>query len=249
MAGNAPSAGEHIVSSYDKELEDLDTDIIRMGGLVEAQIARAVEAVVRRDPDFAARIIPEDDLVDDLNHEIDIRATRLLALRQPMALDLRQIVAALKISSDLERIGDYATNIAKRAIALAMSAPVGPVREIPPMSRLAQEMLKNVLDAYVARDPDRAIEAWHADEKLDNAYARVFRLALDVVRDPEHVSACTHLLFIAKNVERIGDHVTNIAETIYFLVRGERLRTARPRGSEPELMGSRSPAGAEDGKR
>lgn len=249
MASNTQSAGEHIVSSYDKELADLDTDIIRMGGLAESQIARAVEAVAQRDPDLAARIIPEDDLVDDLNHEIDIRATRLLALRQPMALDLRQIVAALKISSDLERIGDYATNIAKRAIALSMSPPVGPVKEIPPMSRLAQEMLKNVLDAYVARDSDRAIEAWQADERLDNAYAHVFRLALNVVQDPEHVSACTHLLFIAKNVERIGDHVTNIAETIYFLVHGERLRGARPRGGEPELMGSPSPAGAENGKR
>lgn len=236
MANNPQAgAGDHIVTAYGQELGRLDTAILRMGGLAESQISRAVEAFVQRDPDLAARLIPEDDLIDNLNHEIDIKATRLLALRQPMALDLRLIVAALRISADLERIGDYATNIAKRSITLSGAARIGPTGDIPPMGKFAQQMLKTVLDAYVARDAERAIEAWYADERLDTAYANMFRDSFQAIEDPAHIPVCTQLLFIAKNIERIGDHVTNIAETIYFLVNGERLRSARPKGGEVEL--------------
>ena len=232
MSGNTQT-GEHIVKSYDLELQQLNNDLIKMGGLAETQIARAVESVVQRDPDLATRVVIDDDLIDDMNHEINIQTTRLMALRQPMAQDLRLIVAALKISSDLERIGDYAANIAKRANWLVSTAPVPPVHSIPRMSRLAQQMVKEVLDAYIARDVDQAIDVWHADETLDDAYTSIFREALTyMMEDPRRISACTHLLFIAKNIERIGDHVTNVAETIYFLVHGERLREARPKGGE-----------------
>lgn len=236
MANSTPTPGDRIVKAYEQELEHLDKDIVRMGGLAESQITRAIEAFVQRDPDLAQEIISDDDLIDDLNHEIDINATRLLALRQPMAEDLRQVVAALKISSDLERIGDYAANIAKRSITLSAVPSAGPVQSIPAMSKFALQMLKTVLDAYIARDADKAIEAWHADETLDNAYAGVFREALQMSDNPGNVAACTQLLFIAKNVERIGDHVTNVAETIYFLVHGERLRAARPRGRGAEAL-------------
>lgn len=246
MTGNN-QAGDHIVKSYDQELEQLNNDIIKMGGLTEAQIARAVEAVVRRDPDLASRVIADDDLVDDINYTIDTHAMRLLALRQPMAQDLRHIVAALKISSDLERIGDYAANIAKRSVTLAGAAPVPPVHSIPRMSRMAQQMINEVLDAYIARDVDKALDVWHADETLDNVYTSLFREALTyMMEDPRSISLCTHLLFIAKNIERIGDHVTNVAETIYFLVHGERMRETRPKGAGPEGMNLSLPARGED---
>ena len=229
---------EHIVKSYDEELERLNNDIIKMGGLTEAQIARAIESVVRRDPDLATRVVADDELVDEMNYQIDIQTTRLLALRQPMALDLRHIVAALKISADLERIADYAANISKRAVTLSSAAPVPPVHSIPRMSRQAQQMVKDVLDAYIARDVDKAIAVWQSDESLDRMYVSLFREALTyMIEDPRSISMCTHLLFIAKNIERIGDHVTNIAETIYFLVHGERMRQARPKGGgEVESM-------------
>ncbi len=230
MATNQTSGG-HIVKSYDEELEHLNNDIIKMGGLTETQIARSIESVVKRDPELAVRVVADDELVDDLNYQIDIQTTRLLALRQPMALDLRHIVAALKISADLERIADYAANISKRAITLSSAAPVAPVHSIPRMSRQAQQMLKDVIDAYIARDVEKAVTVWHADETLDIMYTSLFREALTyMIEDPRSISICAHLLFIAKNIERIGDHVTNIAETIYFLVHGDRMRESRPKG-------------------
>lgn len=249
MAGTSPG-GEHIVKSYDQELEHLDNDIIKMGGLTESQIARAVDAVVGRDPGLAAKVIGDDDRIDEINYEIDIQATRLLALRQPMAQDLRQIVAALKISSDLERIGDYAANIAKRSIALASAAPVPPTSSISRMSRMAQEMVQKVLDAYIARDAGKALEVWHADETLDNMYTSMFREALTyMMEDPRRITICANLLFIAKNVERIGDHVTNVAETIHFLVHGERMRGDRPKGKSPDDFGAAPGAPGEAGGR
>tara|TARA_R110000787_G_scaffold95507_1_gene198470 strand:+ start:183 stop:980 length:798 start_codon:yes stop_codon:yes gene_type:complete len=228
------SSGDHIVKSYDEELEQLNNDIIKMGGLTEAQIARSIESMVKRDPDLASRVVGDDELVDDLNYAIDIQTMRLLALRQPMALDLRQIVAALRISADMERIADYAANIAKRSITLSSAAPVPPVHSVPRMSRQAQQMLKDVLDAYIARDVEKAIEVWQADKILDDMYTSLFREALTyMIEDPRSISMCTHLLFIAKNIERIGDHVTNISETLYFMVRGERMRQSRPKGGAP----------------
>jgi phosphate transport system protein len=201
-----------------------------MGGLGESQLAAAIEAVVKRDSELAARVVEGDARVDQLEREVDGLVVRLLALRQPMARDLREILAALRIASDLERICDYAANVAKRSIVLNQSPPVKPVYTLPRMVRLAQALTKDVLDAYVARDADKALVVWARDEELDEMYSSLFRELLTyMMEDPRNITACTHLLFMAKNVERIGDHATNIAETVYFLVNGTPLTQMRPK--------------------
>jgi len=230
-------AREHIVKSYDEELEQLNNAIVEMGGLAEVQIDAAIHAIVERDPDAAYRIIDDDDKVDELNYEIDNMAMRMLALRQPMALDLRNVVAALKISADLERIADYATNMARRAVPLCEVAPVRPIHVIPRMGRLVMNMMKNVLDAYIEQDAEKAIGVWHADREVDEMYVSLFRELLTyMMEDPRRITPCTHVLFIAKNLERIGDHVTNICETIFFLVHGERMREERTRRTRSDRL-------------
>jgi phosphate transport system protein len=224
-------AGEHIVKSFDEELKQLTNCIARMGGLAESQIAGAIQAVVRRDADFASGVVQGDQKIDDLEREVDERAVQMLARRQPMAGDLRAVVAALRIASDVERIADYAANVAKRAIALAQMAPVRPAHAVPRMCRVVQEMIKDVLDAYVNRDVDEAVAVWNRDEELDEMYSSLFRELLTyMMEDPRNITASTHLLFIAKNIERIGDHATNVAETVHYLVRGVQIRAARPKG-------------------
>jgi len=224
---------EHIVKSYDDELNRLNRTIVEMGGMAEAQLQAAIRALVERNSELAAKIIEEDDKVDALNFEVDQFAIQLLALRQPMAEDLRCIVASLKISSDLERIADYATNVAKRVIAMDEYRTVKLASGIPRMAALVTPMIKDVLDAYVARDVDRAIEVWNRDIEVDDMYLSLFRELLTyMMEDPRNITPCTHLLFMAKNIERIGDHVTNIAETVYFLVHGKRLREHRPKLEE-----------------
>jgi phosphate transport system protein len=221
---------EHIIKSYDEELRRLDNAITQMGGLAETQIASAIEAVVKRDSRLAADVVEADTRVDQLEHDIEGMAVRLLALRQPMAVDLRQILSALKTASDLERIADYATNVAKRSIVLNQSPPVKPAFSIPRMGRLAQAMIKDVLDAYVERDADKALVVWARDEELDEMYTSLFRELLTyMIEDVRNITACTHLLFMAKNIERIGDHATNIAETLYFMVHGTPLAMSRPK--------------------
>jgi phosphate transport system protein len=222
---------EHTVKSYDEELNQMTGTILRMGGMVEQQLADAITALIKRDPELAARVIEDDKPVDKLEHEVDHQVMRLLALRQPMAVDLRLITASLKISSDLERIGDYAANVAKRAGALSQVEPMRPVAVIPRMSLIVQGMIKDVLDAYMARDAERALAVWRRDEEVDEIYNSLFRELLTyMMEDPRHITPCTHLLFIAKNIERMGDHATNIAETISFLVTGTPLDEARPKG-------------------
>jgi phosphate transport system protein len=214
-------ATEHIVKAYDDELKQLSNMISRMGGLAENQVAMAIEAVVRRDNAAATETIQSDEKVDQLEHEVDQFCVRLLALRQPMAGDLRRIIGALKISSDLERIADYGANVAKRALQLNQIKPVKPLYAIPRMGKLAQEMIKDVLDAFAESDVDKALDVWHRDEEVDEMYTSLFRELLTyMMEDPRNITACTHLLFIAKNIERVGDHATNIAETIHFLVEG-----------------------------
>ncbi len=228
---------QHIVKSYDQELAQLNNTIVEMGGITETQIEASIQAVVDRNPLLARQVIDNDDQVDDLNYEVDNMAMRLLALRQPMALDLRNVVAALKISSDLERIADYASNIARRSLALSEVDPVRPINAVPRMTRPILTMLKNVLDAYIHHDVDKAISVWHADEEVDDMYTSLFRELLTyMMEDARHITPCTHVLFIAKNIERIGDHITNISETIYFLVHGERLNEARPRGASNDRI-------------
>lgn len=221
---------EHIIKSYDQELHRLDNIIAEMGGMAESQLSSSIEAVVKRDSDLAAQVIESDAGVDDLEREVETLVVRLLALRQPMARDLRQIVAALKIATDLERIGDYAANVAKRSIALDQIPPVKPVHAIQRMGRLGSAMIKDMLDAYVERDADKALAVWLRDEELDELYTSLFRELLTyMIEDPRTITACTHLLFMAKNLERIGDHTTNIAETLYFLVHGTPLTQVRPK--------------------
>ena len=224
---------EHIVKSYDDELNRLNGTIVEMGGLAEAQLQSAIRALVERNSELAASVIEEDDKVDALNFDVDQFAIQLLALRQPMAEDLRCIVTSLKISSDLERIADYATNVAKRVIAMDEYRTVKLASGISRMADLVTPMIKNVLDAYVARDAERAIEVWNRDIEVDDMYLSLFRELLTyMMEDPRNITPCTHLLFMAKNIERIGDHVTNIAETVYFLVHGKRLREHRPKLEE-----------------
>jgi phosphate transport system protein len=234
-------ASEHIIKSYDEELQRLDNAIAQMGGLAESQLGAAIEAVIKRDGDIATEVIEGDVQIDTLERDIESLVTRLLALRQPMARDLRQSIAALKIASDLERIGDYAANVAKRSIALNQTPPVKPVYAIPRMGRLCQAMIKDVLDAYVERDADKALAVWLRDEELDEMYTSLFRELLTyMIEDPRNITACTHLLFIAKNLERIGDHTTNVAETLYFLVHGTPLAQVRPKGDRSSLAVVRS---------
>src|SRR5882724_5731702 len=229
-------ASEHIIKSYDEELRRLTGTITQMGGLAESQLAAAMDAVIKRDSDLAATVVETDGKVDTLEHEVGLLVVRLLALRQPMARDLRDILAALKIASDLERICDYAANVAKRSIALNQAPPVRPVYALPRMAHLAELLVKDVIDAYVARGAEKAYAVWTRNAELDEMYSGLFRELLTyMMEDPRNISASTHLLFMAKNIERIGDHATNIAEDVYYLVHGTPLTEARPKGDQSNL--------------
>jgi phosphate transport system protein len=226
-------ASEHILKSYDEELERLNNTLMQMGGLAETQLAAAIRAVEERDSDLAADVVEADQQVDQLEHEVGQLVVRLLALRQPMARDLREILGALKVASDLERMCDYAANVAKRSIALNQSPPVKPVYALPRMAKLAEALTKDVLDAYAERNAEKALDVWLRDEELDEMYSSLFRELLTyMMEDPRNITACTHLLFMAKNIERIGDHATNVAETLYFAVNGTTLNQARPKGDQ-----------------
>lgn len=221
---------DHIMKSYDEELTRLNNAIIRMGGLAESQVAAAIQATMKRDSELAHEVVQNDAAVDALEAEVEALAMRLLALRQPMARDLREIVSSLKIAADLERICDYAANVAKRSIALNQAPVAKPVYAIPRMGKLAQALIKDVLDAYVHGDAEKAMHVWLSDEELDELYTSLFRELLTyMMEDPRSITAGTHLLFMAKNIERIGDHATNIAETIYYLIHGTPLRETRPK--------------------
>ena len=237
-------ASEHIVSSFDQELNELKNKVSEMGGRAEAQLVNALEAMQRRDTDLAARTVESDRRVDEMEREIDAFVVQLLALRQPVASDLREIIVALKIASDLERIADYATNVAKRTITLAQHPQVRPAHAIPRMVRLALSMINEVLDSYSDRDTQKAIAVWRRDEELDEMYVSLFRELLTyMMEDARSISSCTHLLFIAKNIERVGDHATNIAESIYYLVEGRPLLQSRPKGGDEEYDQVEAPTG------
>ena len=217
-------ATRHIVKSYDQQINLLTRKIIEMGGLVEQQVAGAIDALVKRDVELAGQVIERDDQVDRLEEEIDQHAIRLLATRQPMAVDLRLIAMAMKISNDLERIGDYATNMARRAERLAKVPPIKPLHTIPRMAELTQAMVKDILDSYVERDADKARAVWNRDDEVDEMYNSLFRELLTyMMEDPRNISACIDLIFVAKNLERIGDHSTNIGEKIHYMIHGERI--------------------------
>jgi phosphate transport system protein len=224
----------HIVKSYDTELATLDRTTAEMGGLAERLLADAFEALSRRDPDLAQRAAASDRDIDLLERRLQERAINLIAKRQPMANDLRHVLTLLKIGADLERIGDLAKNIAKRGAALAAeSHPKALVGGLGHMTELALKQLKDVLDALSARDAGKAVAVWTGDAGLDVLYNSVFRELLTyMMEDPRNISLCAHLLFAAKNLERIGDHTTNIAENVHFLVTGTMLADDRPKGDD-----------------
>jgi phosphate transport system protein len=225
-------APEHLVKSYDQELKRLRNLLTEMGGIVESQVALAAEAIMTLDPAAATRVVEEDPKVDALEREAEQFVIRMLALRQPMAGDLRQIVASLKITGELERIGDYAANVAKRTIVLAQHSLPYSLSGLGHMARLVQEHLKTIIDAIGEADADKAIEVWRSDQIVDDMYNAIFReLITYMMEDPRNITPCTHLLFIAKNLERIGDHETNIAEMVHYAVKGEVLPDARPKGN------------------
>ncbi len=202
-----------------------------MGGIVESQVALAADAIMLRDAASATRAVEEDPKVDALEREVETFVIRLLALRQPVAGDLRQIVAALKITGDLERIGDYAANVAKRSIVLAQFSLPYSLAGLAHMARMVQGQLKSIIDALGDSDAEKALEVWRSDQVVDDIYNAIFReLITYMMEDPRNITPCTHLLFIAKNLERIGDHATNIAENLYYAVKGELLPDARPKG-------------------
>jgi phosphate transport system protein len=222
---------EHIVKSFEQELRTLRDMMVRMGGLVEAEVAAAILAVIDQDSDAATQAMEQDPRVDALEHDIEQFVIRLIALRQPVAQDLRQTVAALKISSDLERIGDYAANIAKRSIVLGQFNLSFRLSGLATMAKLVQENLKLTIDAVGEWDAERSVQVWRSDEAVDDIYTTIFReLITYMMEDPRNITPCTHLLFVAKNLERIGDHATNIAETVHYAATGETLPENRPKG-------------------
>ena len=222
---------DHIVKDFNEELSQLDNLLAEMGGLCEVQLSKAMEAMVKRDVDLASAVIEGDRRIDELEKEVDSLAINLIALRQPMAADLRMIIASLKVANNLERVGDYAKNIGKRTIALS-KAPVIPntPNSIQRMSAMVEGMIKNALDALINRDSQRAKDVRISDQEVDQMHSSLFKELLTfMAEDPESISTCTHLLFIAKNLERVGDHMTSVAEQIVFIVEGEILDDERPK--------------------
>jgi phosphate transport system protein len=222
---------EHIVKAYGEELNQLAAEVARMGWLVEASVSDAIDTISKRDLHLAQTVIERDLKLDALNLEIERKTIRMIALRQPVAADLRQTVAAMKIASNLERCGDLAKNIAKRGVVLGETEPITPLtRSIERMGKLVLGRLKDVLDAYSASEVERALGVWSRDDEVDEHYDSLFRELLTyMMGDPRTIAACAHLLFIAKNLERIGDHATNVAEIVHYEITGEDLPAERPK--------------------
>ncbi|MHC8508467.1 MAG: phosphate signaling complex protein PhoU [Rhodospirillales bacterium] len=221
---------EHIVKAFDAELAQLDRRIAEMGGLAEVQLAGAVDALLRRDAEKAESVIKADKRIDEMQTELEVFAVQMIARRQPMAEDLRTIISALRTAAVIERIGDYAKNTAKRSVALSQMPPLAQARSIGRMAALVQDMTKQVLDAYTSRDAEKAEDVRRRDQEVDVMHTSLFReLLTHMTEDPQSISGCTHLLFCAKNVERIGDHVTSIAENLIFLIRGTHPDEERPK--------------------
>ncbi len=222
---------DHIVKSFDDDLNHLVNTIAEMGGLAERQLADAISALSKRDETLASSVIAQDKRIDALEADIDAQVIRMLALRQPQALDLRAVIVALKISAELERVGDYAKNVAKRTLTLMQAPIIGSASNtIVRMGMIVGGMISNVIDAYLNADIVKAKEVRARDTDVDQLHTSLFRELLTyMMEDPRNITACTHLLFIAKNIERIGDHVTNIAENVHFLVVGENFGEDRPK--------------------
>jgi phosphate transport system protein len=223
---------EHTAKAFDVDLQDLTQRVSEMGGLSERMIADSVAALTRRDVDLAKRVVAADVAIDALQHDIEEKAVLTIARRQPMAIDLRDVVGALRVSNDLERIGDLAKNNAKRVTALHGDFhPQKLIRGVEHMATLVLGQLKRVLDAYAGRDLASALAVWKGDEEIDALCTSLFRELLTyMMEDPRNITFCIHLMFCAKNIERIGDHATNIAETIYYMIEGRPIADQRPKG-------------------
>jgi phosphate transport system protein len=225
---------EHIIKSYEDELNSLAAECVRMGGLTEAQVADAVTGVVKRNQELAASVVVRDDKLDEAERDIERKTIRLIALRQPVADDLRRAVAAMKVANNLERCGDLAKNIAKRTLVIIESDPLTPLtRSIERMGKLVLGRLSSVLDAYSRSDLERALAVWSQDDEVDEHYNSLFRELLTyMMGDPRTITACAHMLFVAKNLERIGDHATNIAEIVHYEITGAEMVGGRPKTDE-----------------
>lgn len=224
--------GKHIVASYDRDLEAIQALIMKMGGLVEAAVLEAANSLERRDEELAEQVRRGDSAIDALEEQVNEECARLLALRQPTATDLRTVLTVMKISANLERVGDYAKNMAKRTSVLVQMRPIeGTAGAIRRMAKAVEGMMKDALDAYIQRDPELAQDVRLRDHEVDQMYNALFREFLTfMMEDPRNITACMHLHFIAKNIERMGDHVTSIAEQVIYLTTGALPEDNRPKG-------------------
>jgi phosphate transport system protein len=229
---------DHTTRVFDSDLIKLTQLVARMGGLAQKQIADAIDALTRRDTALAQQVIAADLTVDDLQRQIEVKAVETIALRQPMAIDLRALVAMLRIANDLERIGDLAKNIGKRVIALSSEhAQRTLMRGLRHMATLVAAQLTEVLDSFVDRNPLTALKVWQGDKEVDALYVSLFRELLTyTMEDPNSISMCLHHLFCAKNIERIGDHATNIAEAVHYMVEGHAIAGERPKGDTSSYL-------------
>lgn len=225
---------DHTVKAYDKELDMLGRQIAEMGGIAEKMLIDAMDALANTDITLAHQVVATDQRLDALQHEIEEQAILTIARRQPMAIDLREIIGAIRVAGNLERVGDLAKNIAKRSVKIGLEARVPrAIIGLKHMNDFATELMKDVLDAYAQRDVERARAVWERDMELDALEESVFRdLLTHMMEDPRNISLCAHLLFCSKNIERIGDHATNIAETVFYLVTGSTLPGERPKGRQ-----------------
>ncbi len=228
----ATTSSGHTIKAFDEDLDRLRALINEMGGIAEHAIRESMRCLIEHDLDGAAKVVENDKKLDILEIETENRAVQLIALRAPMASDLRDIVAALKISSVVERIGDYAKNISKRVPLLESSRNIEPLSLMPEMAKIATEMVHDVLNAFVERDAEKAVRVCERDKAVDDFYNSIFRTLLTyMMENPSNIGQSAHLLFIAKNVERVGDHATNIAEMVYYAATGQHM-TDRPRGED-----------------
>jgi phosphate transport system protein len=227
----------HIVTAFENDLQNLKRRVIEMGGLVESAVADAVLALSRRDLELARIVISNDARIDQIQREIEEAAILVIAKRQPLAVDLREVIAALRVANDLERSGDMAKNMAKRVLAIDGAVPSAKLMlGVENLSRLALEQLETVLDGYASKDVEKAQAVRASDGSIDAVYTSIFRELLTyMMEDARNITSCTHLLFTAKNLERIGDHATNIAETIIYVATGEAPRDERPKADETSM--------------
>ncbi len=229
----ANTGTEHTVKAFDTDINELRGMVAEIGGRSEQAIAKAMRALEKHDLKLAAEVVAEDKLIDELEKRIDELTFQTIALRAPMADDLRELIATFKISGVVERIGDYAKNIAKRVPVIASTHKLGPASLLPSMSNIASQLVRDALEAFARRDADLALEVSERDQIVDDFYTSIFRSVITyMIENPKDIGEAAHLLFIAKNLERIGDHATNVAEMVYFAAKGEPM-PERDRGENP----------------